>query len=94
MKYKESEKYLKEIHQRDEMLFRLAVNYLMDVGIQNLTDESVNKTCEEILKQDDSKSFMSNSYQCDIVKTAAKLAKVSPIDLLVYISRHVKYAAI
>lgn len=94
MKYKEAEKYLGEIHHSDEMLFRMAVSHLMDVGIQSLTEENVNATCEEIMKQDDSRSFMSNRYQCDIVKTAAKLTKVSHIDLLIYISRHIKYAEV
>lgn len=94
MKYKESEKIIEKIHRRDEMLFRMAVSHLIDVGMRNLSDEDVNETCEEIMKQDDSKLFMTNEYQCDIVRTAAELAKINHIDLLIYISKYVKYSEI
>lgn len=94
MNYKETEKYIREIHHSDELLFRMAISHLIDVGIQNLTVEIVNETCDEIMKQDDSKSFLSNEMQCEIVKTAAKLAAINHIHLLVYISKHVKYGVI
>ena len=63
MSYKESEKHINDIRQNDEMLFRLAVSHLMDVGIRHLTDENVDATCKGIMKQDDSKSFMTNSVR-------------------------------
>lgn len=94
MNYKETEKYIREIHHSDEMLFRMAISHLMDVGIKHLIDENVTATCEDIMKQDDSKSFISNELQCEIVKTAAKLAAINHIHLLVYISKHVKYGVI
>lgn len=94
MNYKETEKYIKEIHHSDELLFRMAISHLMDVGIKHLTDENVTATCEDIMKQDDSKSFISNELQCEIVKTAAKLAVINHTHLLVYISKHVKYGVI
>lgn len=94
MNYKETEKYIRKIHHSDEMLFRMAISHFIDVGIQNLTDENVTVTCENIMKQDDSKSFVSNEMQCEIVRTAAKLAAINHIHLLVYISKHVKYGVI
>ena len=90
-KYKETSKKLNEIRMRNEILFRMAISHLMDVGIRHLTDENVKYTCEEIMKGDDSNSFMTNEFQCDIVRTAAELAKVDPVHLLVYISKNVKY---
>ena len=48
-------------------------------------------TCEEIMKKDDNNAIISNYYQCKIVKTAAKLAEVSHIYLLAYISKNIKY---
>lgn len=48
MSYKESEKHINDIRQNDEMLFRLAVSHLMDVGIRHLTDENVDATCKGI----------------------------------------------
>lgn len=94
MNYKETEKYIKEIHHSDELLFRMAISHLMDVGIGHLTDENVTATCDKIMKQDDSKSLLSNEMQCEIVKTAAKLAAINHIHLLVYISKYVKYGVI
>ena len=92
MSYKESEKNINDIRSRDEILFRMAVSHLMDVGIRHLTEENVTATCESIMKQDDSKSFMTNEYQCELVRTAAELAKFNHIHLLVYISGNVEYS--
>lgn len=91
MNYKESEKHINEIRRRDEMQFRMAVSHLMDVGIRHLTDENVSATCESIMQQDDSHSFMTNEYQCELVRTAGELAKLNHIHLLVYISKNVEY---
>lgn len=91
MTYSESMKILDKVRRRDEMLFRMSISHLMDVGMRNLDDESVEKTCEAILKEDDSKSFMTNGYKCAIVRTASELAKVDHIHLLVYIQREIDY---
>lgn len=91
MNYNEAEKFLNEIRDRDEMMFRMAVSHLMDVGIRHLTTDNVERTCNEIMKQDDTNSLISNYYQCKIVKTASKLAEVNHIYLLAYISKNVKY---
>ncbi len=92
MSYKESEDKINDIRRRDEMLFRMAISHLMDVGIRHLTDENVSETCESIMEQDDSHSFMTNEYQCDLVRTAAELAKLNHIHLLVYISENIEYS--
>lgn len=92
MSYKEAEKNINDIRSRDEIMFRMAVSHLMDVGIRHLNDENVTATCESIMKQDDSHSFMTNEYQCYIVRTAAELAKFNHIHLLVYISKNVEYS--
>ena len=91
MNYNEAEKFLDEIRIKDEMMFRMAVSHLMDVGIRHLTPENVEHTCEEIMKQDDNNAIISNYYQCKIVRTAAKLAEISHIYLLAYISNNIKY---
>jgi len=51
MSYKDSEKHINDIRRRDEMMFRMAVSHLMDVGIRHLTDENVNATCESIMRR-------------------------------------------
>ena len=91
MSYKESEKQINDIRCRDEILFRMAISHLMDVGIRHLSDENVKATCESIMREDDSNSFMTNEYKCELVRMAAALAKVSHIHLLVYIKKNVEY---
>ena len=74
-----------------EMIFRMAISHLMDVGMRNLTPELVTEAKDEIMKQDDSKMFVKNAVLCDVVECAGELAKINAIDLLVYIGRNVEY---
>ena len=74
-----------------EMIFRMAISHLMDVGMRNLTPELVNEAKDEIMKKDDSKMFVTNKLLCDVVECAGELAKINEIDLLVYIGRNVEY---
>ena len=91
MDYAETKKKLEKIRRNREIMFRMAISHLMDVGIRNLTEENVNECCAKIMKQDDSKSFMTNEFQCGLVRMAGELAKLDHIHLLVYISREVYY---
>ena len=91
MDYTETKKILEKIRRKREIMFRMAISHLMDVGIRHLTEENVNECCAEIMKQDDSKSFMTNEFQCELVRMAGELAKLDHIHLLVYISREVYY---
>lgn len=74
-----------------EMIFRMAISHLMDVGMRNLTPELVNEAKDEIMKQDDRKMFVTNELLCDVVECAGELARINAIDLLVYIGRNVEY---
>ena len=74
-----------------EMICRMAISHLMDVGMRNLTPELVNEAKDEIMKQDDSKMFVTNEVLCDVVECAGELARINAIDLLVYIGRNVEY---
>lgn len=74
-----------------EMIFRMSISHLMDVGMRNLTPELVNEAKDEIMKKDDSKMFVTNEALCDVVECAGELAKINAIDLLVYIGRNVEY---
>ena len=92
MTYAESKKKLDEIRNRNhEMIFRMAISHLMDVGIRHLDNENIERTCEEIQKEDDSKSFMTNDFKCELIRVAGELAKIDHIHLLVYIQREVFY---
>lgn len=90
--YVESKKKIEAIRDKyGEFVFRGGISHLMDVGIRHLTEENVENTCKEIMQSDDTRRFMTNEFQCELVKCAYKLAQVSHIDLLVYIQREVAY---
>ena len=90
--YAESKKKFDEIRNRaGEILFRMAISHLMDVGIRHLTEENVEETCNGIMKTDDSNHFMTNEFKCGIVRTACELAQIPHTDLLVYIQREMAY---
>ena len=91
MTYLESKKKIDEIRRYDEMMFRMAISHLIDVGIRHLDDENINRTCEEIQKEDDRKSFMTNNYKCDLIRMAGELAKIEHIHLLIYIQKEITY---
>lgn len=74
-----------------EVTFRMAISHLMDVGMRNLTPKLVNEAKDEIVKQDDSKMFVTNELLCDVVECAGELAKIDATYLLVYIGRNVEY---
>lgn len=85
MKYTESKKVLNNLRNEGEVLFRMAISHLMDVGIRHLTKEIVEETCDEIMKEDDSHSFMTNKFKCRIIEIAHELSKIDHIHLLYYI---------
>ena len=89
--YVESKKTIDKIRSKDEVMFRMAISHLMDVGIRHLTEENITETCKSIMTRDDSKLFMTNEYTCDLIVMAGELAKIPHIDLLVYIQREVEY---
>lgn len=91
MNYMETKQKLNELRRFDEVLFRMAISHLMDVGIRHLNEENVEHTCAEIMKEDDSHSFMPNFYKCKLIKTAAEIAKLSHTHVLTYISREMYY---
>ena len=91
MHYIESEKIINSIRSKDMMMFRMAISHLMDVGIRHLTPECIESTCNEIMKEDDSHSFMTNQFKCDLIRMAGELAKIDHIHLLTYISRHMYF---
>ena len=91
MNYIESKNKIEEIRRKDEIVFRMAVSHLMDVGIRNLTLKNIESTCIEIATEDDSRSFMTNRVKIDIVRTAGLLAEIDHIHLLKYISKELFY---
>ena len=91
MSYSESKKKIDKIRRYDEMMFRMAISHLMDVGIRNLDEESIERTCEAIQKEDDREQLMTNNFKCDLIRMAGELAKIEHIHLLVYIQREVGY---
>lgn len=91
MTYTESKKKLDELRSTNEVVFRMAISHLMDVGIRHLTDENIEANCKEIMKEDDTNHFMTNEFKCNLIRLAGELAKIDHIHLLVYISREMYY---
>lgn len=91
MTYRESKKKLDTLRRESEVMFRMAISHLMDVGFRHLTEEDIKETCDAIMQEDDTNHFMSNEFKCDLIRMAGELAKINHIDLLVYISREVYY---
>ena len=90
--YVESKKTIEAIRNKyGEIIFRMAISHLMDVGSRHLTKENVKETCKEIMASDDSGQFMTNAFKCEIVQAAYDLTQVPQTDLLVYIQREVVY---
>lgn len=89
--YKETKNKLDAIRNKNEVMFRMAISHLMDVGFRHLTEENIEETCNAIMKEDDSHSFMTNEYKCNLIRTAGEMAKLNHIHVLTYISREVTY---
>lgn len=89
--YNETKKKLNKLRNQNELMFRMAISHLMDVGFRHLTEENIEETCNAIMKEDDSRSFMTNQYKCNLVKAAGEIAKLDHIHVLTYISREVTY---
>lgn len=89
--YIESKKTLDALRGKNEVMFRMAISHLMDVGIRHLDDETVAATVEAIKLEDDTHSFMTNNFKIQLIYLAAKLAKIDHIHLLAYISHEVWY---
>ena len=90
--YAENKKKIDAIRNNTgEVMFRMAISHLMDVGIRRLTKRRVENTCKKIMQQDDSMAIMTNEFMCGLVRTAYELAQISHTDLLVYIQREVVY---
>ena len=92
MTYKEAEKQIYNLQRENgEVVLRCAINHLMDVGARHLTEEAVEAACTKIRKTDDEMSIMTPEFQCAILETAGKLAKIQPTLLLTYINRNIEY---
>ena len=95
MSEKENLQKLDCLMREDELLFRLGLTHLFSVGYENLTEEAVQRTIEEIEKEaleedEDSIPVISPAYQVAILKMAAKIREVPLWELLKFISRKVK----
>ena len=95
MSEKENLQKLDCLMREDELLFRLGLTHLFSVGYENLTEEAVQRTIEEIEKEaleedEDSIPVISPAYQVAILKMAAKIREVPVWTLLKYISKKVK----
>ena len=95
MSEKENLQKLDCLMREDELLFRFGITHLLTVGYENLTEEAVQRTIEEIEKEaleedEDSIPVISPAYQVAILRMAAKIREVPVWELLKFVSRKVK----
>ena len=75
--------------------FRMGLTHLVDVGINSLTDEAVEKGIEQIIAQgkadeaNGKRSMITPACQCVILRCSAELAKYSPWTLFRYIKESI-----
>ena len=96
---KEAQEKMKEIQALENkyglIVFRAGLAHLVDVGLNNFDDDSVEEGIRQILKQGEvDKSngvmpIMTPAFQCEILRCTADLAKFSPWTLFCYIKKHV-----
>lgn len=92
MIYAEAEKGIQHIrNEYGEIVFRMGLSHMMDVGMRHLTDENVAATIADIERCDGSHSFMTNNFQIEIVECAQKLAQFEVPYLLVYVQRKMDF---
>jgi Zn finger protein HypA/HybF involved in hydrogenase expression len=81
------------------VLFRMGLSHVMDVGWSNIDDEAVEECIKQIMAQgekdkaDGKVTFMTPEFQCNILRCAAELARLSPWTLFAYIKKHVVIGA-
>ena len=91
MNYIKSKKKLDALRRYNEVMFRMAISHLMDVGIRHLTEDDIENACKEIMQENDTNHIMTNEFKCELIKIAGELAKINHIHLLVYVSREIYY---
>ena len=75
--------------------FRMGLTHLIDVGVRHLDDENVAECIQQIKAQCEEDGangvikVMSPSFECEIVRCAAELAKFQIWDLIAYIKKYV-----
>jgi len=77
------------------VMFRMGIAHMVDVGIRHLTDENVSETIKQITVNDEeakakgSIPIMTVEFQCEVVRCAAELAKFGVWELFAYIKEHI-----
>ena len=95
---KEAQEKMSEIRALEDkyglMPFRVGLTHLVDVGISNLDDDSVEEGIKQILAQGELdkangvRAFISPKFKCAVLRCSGELAKFSVMILLAYIKAH------
>ena len=81
--YKEIEQIKRKYN---EMVFRMGLQHLVECGAKLLSDKKVvEEECKRIMSNTPKNSIMTPEFTCDILRCAAELAKIDPLDLFRYI---------
>lgn len=98
MAYKETNETMHELTKEyGEIVVRTAINYLIDVGAKNFTEENITYTKEQIqaehnkMSQEGKTPFMTADFECNILDCANKLSQLDKTELLVYVQENLSY---
>ena len=99
MSYDDSYKILKSIRSKyfckGEIVFKCAIQNVVDCGIQNLTEDSLEEWIKSIdIKHDKAESegkilLVTRDFEKTVAECTFKIAEVPPIDFLMYVQREV-----
>lgn len=98
--YAESKKVLDKIRNeygcKGEILFRTAIQYIVECGQQNFQDETwvkeqldITDKRHDAFERDNRTPFISREFEKAIIECAAEIAKVNTYDFLIYVQKEV-----
>lgn len=89
-------KDIEEIRKKNEVIFRMSIDYLFEVGYRHMDKESMEETRKLVVEKEKENiknkviSFMTPEFTISIMETALELKEFPKWDLLYYISKKMK----
>ena len=97
MSMSEEMKRIDAIRRRNEVLLRMAITHLFDVGWRHMNPKNVKRTIE-VIREEEKKDkengrfpVMTADFQVALMETALELTKFSPVTILAYVSNYLRF---
>lgn len=77
---------IQAIHRRcGEAQFRMAIQYLFDMGHKNFTEENVAESKEQIHRDTPKNAIITKGFQCELLNCCVELSRLPIWDILLYV---------